>query len=249
MPVAIEGIGTPEAEWRQWQGWPAIPLIAPQALLPPNGRVVVVAPHPDDEILGCGALLAALAARGAPVVVVAVTDGTASHPGSPWWTAERLGATRPDETRTALELLGVADHTIIRLGVPDGHVCAHEGAIAHALRQIIRPGDALLTTWREDGHPDHEATGRACATANQDRRARLLEVPIWAWHWSTPGDARIPWERARRVQAQPRGIARKRLAIAAFRSQTEPDPATGAAPILPAHVIERFLRPFEMVFL
>jgi hypothetical protein len=57
---------------------------------PQGARAVVVAPHPDDEVLSVGGLLAQLADTGTPVEVIAVTDGTASHSGSTEWPAERL---------------------------------------------------------------------------------------------------------------------------------------------------------------
>lgn len=45
-------------------------------------RLVIVAPHPDDETLGCGLLIAAAVRAGVRVAVIALTDGQASHPGS-----------------------------------------------------------------------------------------------------------------------------------------------------------------------
>ena len=87
---AIRGEGTAEAEWNGWPVLAALPRIDARTLVPRNARAVVVAPHPDDEVLSVGGLLAQLADIGARIEVIAVTDGTASHDGSTEWPAERL---------------------------------------------------------------------------------------------------------------------------------------------------------------
>lgn len=80
-PRRIEGEGTSEPTWQRWlAATPCSELSMAQALAP-SQRLVVVAPHPDDEVLACGALVAVHAARGGEVVFVAVTDGEASHAG------------------------------------------------------------------------------------------------------------------------------------------------------------------------
>ena len=77
---SLKGDGTPEDVWWAPGGLDTIPARDPAVVRPP-GRVVVVAPHPDDEVLGVGGTLAAWAP--VEVLVVAVTDGEGSHPGSP----------------------------------------------------------------------------------------------------------------------------------------------------------------------
>ncbi len=71
----------------------------------PFGARAVVAPHPDDEVLGTGGLFARLSQIGRNVLIIAVTNGTASHPKSTEWPPERLDAVRPQETREALQRL------------------------------------------------------------------------------------------------------------------------------------------------
>ena len=67
-------------------------LDAPAIDLAGTGSVVVVAPHPDDETLGAGGLIAAAAAVGVPVHVLLLTRGERSHPDSPTTTPEALAA-------------------------------------------------------------------------------------------------------------------------------------------------------------
>ncbi|MBN9408456.1 MAG: PIG-L family deacetylase [Burkholderiales bacterium] len=248
-PPLIHGEGTPGARWLAWSGWRDVAITTADELAPPGARVVIAAPHPDDEILGSGALLRRLALRGTPAVVVAVTDGTASHPGSPLWTVEHLAATRPRETRAALMRLQAGDTAVVRAGLPDGAVGRHVAALRDVLAALLRPGDLLVATWRGDGHPDHEAVGDAAARAAAETGARLAEVPVWAWHWATPGDARLPWARARRLAVAADEARAKARAMAAFRSQTQPDATTRRPAVLGASALARAAWPHEAYFL
>ena len=73
----IDRPGTAEEAWDEWAGLQHLPAADP--LDWPS--VVIVAAHPDDEVLGAGGTMAMLAAAGARLRLVAVTDGEASHPG------------------------------------------------------------------------------------------------------------------------------------------------------------------------
>lgn len=245
---AIRGEGTTEAEWHRWPGLASLPAIDLRALVPEGSRAVVVAPHPDDEVLAVGGLLAQLADSGTPVEVIAVTDGTASHRGSTEWTAERLAQARPRESLRALRRLGLSIEPA-RLGMPDGGLKNVRALLAARLVSLLRPRDVVFTTWRQDGHPDHEVTGQACALAAASAGARLVEVPVWGWHWSRPGDPRMPWANAFRLPLSEDAVRRKRAAVKAFTSQLKSDTSTGSGPVLRATTVERAARPYEVVFL
>lgn len=248
---AIEGLGTPEAAWRPWLAQQPMVEVDAASLVPPGHRAVVVAPHPDDEVLAVGGLLAQLRAWQRPMLIVAATDGTASHPASILWPAHRLAVERPQESRRAWQALGLdIDRTaeVRRLGFDDGGLMRQRGPLARQIAALLRPRDVIFTTWRHDGHPDHEATGQACAAAAACTGARLIEVPVWAWHWALPGDARLPWGRALRLALDPDAACAKRAAVNAFTSQLESDPSTGAGPILRSTTVQRAQRPFEVFF-
>ncbi|WP_085633664.1 MULTISPECIES: PIG-L deacetylase family protein [unclassified Pseudomonas] len=247
----ISGEGTSPEAWLASRRLAQVASVQAQALVPTGSRAVIVAPHPDDEVLGCGGLLQTLARAGRHILLVSVTDGEASHPGSRWWTPQRLRATRRQECAQALTRLGVPHERMTWLhgGFPDTAVARHEQALTNVLLDCLRPGDTVFTTWRHDGHCDHEAVGRASAAATRQIGARLLEVPIWAWHWASAQDPRIPWRRARKVLMDEAALARKRHAVQAFVSQTEPDPASGNPPVLTPRTLARLLHDFEVVFL
>lgn len=237
----LAGWGTSEAVWGA-AGLPArLPVREPATIVGRSGRVVVVAPHPDDEVLGVGGTIARLVGLGVRVTVVAVTDGEASHPGR----VAELRRTRAGERAEALRRLGLdvggaspwgKRVDIRRLGLPDGGVDAR--AVADGVRPLLAAGDVLLAPWRHDGHPDHDACGEA---------AVLLGLPVWsylvwAWHWA--GAVDIPWRWAGRIPLGARLTGAKRAAVGAFVSQVE-----GAEPILPPHVLSRLVRSDEVLLL
>ena len=245
---AIAGLGTAEDAWLPWLAAQRLRSASAADLLNADRRLVMVAPHPDDEVLAIGGLLAQWSALRGDVLIVAVTDGEGSHAGSAQWPPLRLSAERPLESAEAWRRLGFGQATCERLGLPDGGVGAQRAVLADRMAALLRPTDLVFTTWRHDGHPDHEATGRACAMACAQVGSALVEVPVWAWHWAEPGDARLPWHRAVRLPLDAASAARKRHAVGAFTSQLQSDPSTGAGPILRSTTVQRAHRPFEIFF-
>ncbi len=237
----IFGTGTPEQDWSRWPGWTSGRQLSVSQLLPAGARLVVVAPHPDDETLAAGGLIHDATVAGRQVVIVAVTAGEASHPGSDRWPG--LAAQRRDERAAALAELGVQEPLVYELGVPDGGVLAQLDKVISALRSIVVPSDVLIGPWRFDGHPDHEATAeavRACAGIG-------YEAPIWGWHWAGPDAGHLPLDGRLLPLSQQAWLAKKR-AVGCFTSQLEADPSTGAEPILPEWALPRWLRRTEVFF-
>ena len=209
--------GTPAASWT------ATLTSAPPLELPATrSRVIVVGAHPDDETLGAGGLLHTAARAGRHVEVVTATAGEASHPHSPTHPPERLAAVRRDELRRATGLLAPGAR-VTCLDLPDGDVAAHEEELVAALVATIGTDGAdvlLCAPWRGDGHPDHEAVGRAAATAAHRTDAELWEYPVRLWHWGQPDD--LPRDRAGRLPLDPTATDAKRAAVAAHAARSAP---------------------------
>jgi len=242
-----DGDGTPESEWLDWLHHRGLPRISAADLVGPRQRAVVIAPHPDDEVLSVGGLMTQLGRLNRRLALVAVTDGEASHPGSPAWPKARLAQARVRETEAALATLEV-DPLMMRLGLPDGGIADRQRALTELLTTLLMPDDVVFTTWRFDGHPDHEATALATRTAAATVGATVFEVPVWGWHWARAGDARMPWSSARLVTLGPDTVRRKGAAVEAFATQTQPDPSAALAPVLRASTVRRAQRPFEVLF-
>ncbi|ADP84512.1 PIG-L deacetylase family protein [Pseudofrankia inefficax] len=253
--MVLTEAGTAEAVWQTWlsaRSWPSLdwPTLCQSIGIDGTADLLVVAPHPDDETLGVGGLMALARAAGATVTVVAVTDGDASHPRSPTVRPTELVGRRARERRDALAELGLADVEVHRLGIPDGTVDRHVHQVAGLIEELLRPGMTCLATFAADGHPDHDAVGAAAARACLARRVPLVEYPVWTWHWATPGDPRVPWDRAVQVRLPPRVAQAKRRAAACFRSQVEPlSDQPGDETILTPATLARLLRDEETLFL
>lgn len=148
----------------------------PTIELPSADRVLVLAPHPDDETLVCGGTIARLASEGAHVQVVVVTDGTASRVDLE---EGELRRRRRDEARTACDALGVPPPLFH--GFPDGGL---EGLVDEVGREVashlrdLEP-DVVFLPWFGDGHPDHRAVNDALRAAAPDARIRIYGGETW----------------------------------------------------------------------
>jgi LmbE family N-acetylglucosaminyl deacetylase len=245
---SIDDRPTPEWAWLPWLNTLTNELLRSDVLPLPAARLVVVSPHPDDEVLGCGGLLALHAAAGREDLVVAVTDGEASHRPLAVPSSGRLAALRRAESAEGLlHLTARSDNNVLRLHLPDGHVALHEQRLADRLVATLRPSDTVVVPWRLDGHPDHEACARAAAKACVRVGCRLLEAPIWMWHWSTPGDTRVPWHRLIALPLPPEVQAQKRSALDAHASQLLPR-GRHTPPVLDETIVARSRRSHEYYF-
>ncbi|MBA2057172.1 PIG-L family deacetylase [Psychrobacter cryohalolentis] len=243
----IEGDGTSQDAWKNWSGLQDMPRFDIAKSFAPHQRVCIFAPHPDDEVLGCGGLLQQLAANGNPIVLIHVTNGTQSHPNSQFYSQEKLNIIRPQESVKALEVLSVAHQvTTVALDLTDGNVFAQQDQFHQKLSTIIQPNDILITPFMHDGHPDHEATGQVVVSFAKQHHLVCYQVLIWAWHWAKPADSRIPWHCAMRVDLTTEQLQRKIEAIACFESQITADDSTGNPPILSAQTIVRISQPWEV---
>lgn len=226
-----------------------IRAITPSSLAPSGSRVVVIAPHPGDEVLACGGLLQIFSTLQHRLLLISITDGSASHPGSNAWPASRLSVIRPQESAEALRRLGMPLHSLkwIRGGFRDDALAASEHTMSQFIARYLQPGDVVFTTWRNDGNNDHDAVGRASAKACSLIGARLHELPVWAWHWPAREGGVIPWQRARKIRLDTWSVARKLHAVHAYASQLVGDPEIGLAPMLAQELLERMREPYEVV--
>jgi LmbE family N-acetylglucosaminyl deacetylase len=204
-------------------------------------RCLVAVPHPDDEVLGCGATIARKRAAGTEVRLLFASDGR--HARAPGVTPAELAAIREAEARDAARRLGVPADAVVFLGWEDGTLAGREAELRDRLAlECARFGpDEVLAPCRYDAHPDHEALGRAADAAARARALPLLEYPVW--FWTTPW-----WRRWARGGFSVKAVRtdghleRKRDALAAHRSQKALEDVEGG------RFLRRFFSSSELYF-
>ena len=239
---------------------PQTPFSLPQTVPLRSGAaimaepVLVVAPHPDDETLGCAGAIALLRLIGSPVHILVMSDGTQSHPHSRQYPKAALQQLRAAETRAAMAILGVEESCITCFGLPDG---AMPTALAPGFSAAVDRCQIYLETitpqlvllpWRHDPHPDHRATWQIldAALARLAMYPRSIEYPIWDWDLNQrqllAEPAIEPWRLD--ITAV---VALKQQAIAAYLSQTTDlinDDPTGFR--LTPELLGNFTQPWEL---
>jgi LmbE family N-acetylglucosaminyl deacetylase len=224
IPAGLRRLVRPMAQaGRVAESWRELPLLNVPDLIGLQ-PVLVLAPHPDDETLGCGGLIADCHSRGQSVHILVVTDGAASHPASRDYPAARLAALRANETKAAIATLGLPEDRVDFIGLPDGLAPLRGRRFLAIVQRIVdyaraRRIGTICTTWPGDPHRDHQATYRLGQAAARVLGARLFCYPVWGW--TLPADAWVPAKPryGGRLNIAPY-VAAKQRAIACHRSQT-----------------------------
>ncbi len=204
-------------------------------------RLVVVAPHPDDEVFAAGGLMRWAWDRGANVEIIAVTDGEGSHAQSSMITPIELVERRAAERAAALNELRLSGVTVRRLGLPDGGVEDRQHDLTSLVAMLIGRDAVVVTPPPEDGHPDHDATGRACLRASTHSGAGCWLTPIWS--------------RVRQSALAPTAVLEledlhpaKQAAAACYQSQVSPlGPSHLDGPVVHPHELEALVTAAEYI--
>lgn len=202
---------------------------------------LIVAPHPDDEILGCGGLVAS-ASRPDAIQVLVLTDGALSPPaaaGDP-----SLPAMRREETLRALDALGVSGRYVSFAGLPDGGLSNQAERLDRELYDAATRTSAtdVFVPFRFDRHPDHQA-----AQAAGERLARRAGVRLWEyfvypfWRLLPRGDIRahLRPDTLYALEREDETRAGQRAALDLYRSQTEPWGGGAGRPVLAPEHLDR----------
>jgi len=216
---------------------------------------LIIAPHPDDETLGCGGLIARKRLQGDPVHVAYITDGCAAYPDHPVLIPRALAIKREDEARESVRIVGVERTELTFLGARDGTLARLEvQAAAELTNRIVavlshvQPDEVFLPC-RHDGSSEHDAVfvlvSRALAASGL--RPRIFEYPIWA-QWNPRRLVRPLFANRRVWRAEFQGYETiKQRAIAAYASQVDPV-APWTEPALSRDFVSFFSSPEEFFF-
>ena len=211
---------------------------------------LVLAPHPDDETLGCGATIMRKLAAGTSVQIVIATDGR-YWPPKTTLSADALAEIREEEAHQAGAILGLPRGSISFLRFEDGRLADHRRLLRGRLVDIFDKMDPeeIFAPSIIDSHPDHRVLAelaRDLARSRRDRFPLLYEYPIWFWD---PRILRIRHLLELRIciVRTEEFLPRKRAAITAYRSQITN--WIGEAGWTARHgFLRQFLQPQEIFF-
>ena len=235
----------------------SVPPSPIEALVAPSGSILVIAPHPDDETLGCGAAITAALECGRDVTIALMTDGDASHPASARYPAERLAALRRSEFEAAVARLrppgSAGTLRTLPFGLPDTRLAeaVADGFVLDRLSKFLDEADcaSIWSTWRFDPHCDHHAAADIADRLAQHMGQRLHTHYAYAV-WGRFGDAAslLRSEHIRRF-ALDRWQPQKLEAMACYRSQLTPlitDDPDGF--VMPSSLVDHF-GTFDEIFI
>ena len=218
----------------------------------PPGLALVLAPHADDETLGCGGLLALKNERGDPVEVVFISDsaGASEEP-----TTAGLAGRRHRESLAALAALGIGAEHVHFLAAPDGHLnrlapgeSARVQSVLVDLVKRLEPAEVFVP-YLGGGSTEHDATVQLARNALSAIGAgtQVWEYPVWAW-WDPRRLVGQLWRPEQNFHLSlGMARARKHAALACHASQLEALPGT-RQPALPPVLAALCTGPTEFFF-
>jgi LmbE family N-acetylglucosaminyl deacetylase len=233
-----------------WRGLPEATL---DEIIGP-GTCVVLAPHPDDESLGCGGLIAACCAAARMPLVAILTDGGASHPQSQEYPPERMRVVRQREAHQAVGQLGMRPERLVFCDFPDTQAPTEGAGFDDAVRMMCglvahEPNcTAILAPWRHDPHADHEAASFIAAEVAARSDIRHVAYPVWGWMLPDDAPVLVNTVTGWRLDIAP-FMRVKQRAIAAHKSQyggMVTDDPSGFQ--LPPQLLDVLKTPFETFF-
>ena len=200
----------------------------------PTGPIIIVAPHPDDEVIGCGGLIQRLVKQGCDVHVVLMTGGEASHQNCCDISNDRLKDVRRSLCIDIDSKLGVDKNHIHTLDYPDGGILT-EHKETERLQTLIRefkPNTVFVPHWGE-GWPDHVNTRQIIRNiANQG--TTIYEYCVWMWYYNV---WRLDWKSARVFRITKKEHEKKLKAIGDYITPLAPcgNPWSGVLPAVFLH--------------
>ena len=189
--------------------------------LPIKERILIIAPHPDDEVLGCSGLIQRSLKEGKPVDVVILSGGGKSHSGCCSIDEKELVESRRALSRTAAGILGLPLNHLHFLDYPDGEISfdCPETRKLKILIDKLRP-KAIFIPHKGEGWNDHLAAGDIVKKLiGEDSCVELYEYCVWFWYYNTWN---IDWKNACVLKMNRQDHTAKNRAIDAYIQPVAP---------------------------
>ena len=158
-------------------------------------RVLIVAPHPDDEIIGCTGLITSCIEKGNKVFLCILTGGEASHQACCNINKEKLKQQRRNLTKKINCQLGVNVQNIFFLDFKDGNINIKDSQVKR-LKTIIeetQPESIFIPHQKGEGWSDHIEAGNIIKMLTSNRTLHIYEYCVWFWYYNVWS---IDWKNA-----------------------------------------------------
>lgn len=149
-------------------------------------KVLIISPHPDDEVFGCGGLMQSLVQTGKQVEVIIMSKGEAVHRPCCPNNESVIVEARAELTDAANGVLGIAPEHIHRLDFPDGDFASATGddtliSVLGELIKAIAPTEVFIPHPYENS-PDHVAATQIVKNILQRHSVKIFYYCVWTWY-------------------------------------------------------------------
>lgn len=193
---------------------------------------LIIAPHPDNEVIGCGGLIARLVEEDDAPQIIVMTGGEGSHENCCSTPKEEIIRARRGLTRKALSILGVPESNIHELNFPDGNISESHSEVEKLKTLIgeLKPDTVFMPHWGE-GWPDHVKTAEIVKKLLPNE-TEVWEYCVWMWYYNVWRG--LDWRNAAVLKMTPPEHELKLKAIDAYTKPLAPcgRPWSGVLPPL-----------------
>lgn len=197
-----------------------------------NNNILILAPHPDDEVFGCGGLIARLVAEDHAPQVIVLTGGGGSHRGCCSTSESDIISARRELTLKAMSALGLPESNIHELDFTDGRISEGNAAEKKKLESLISEinPDVILVPHHGEGWSDHLAA-RELGIELSGNDTAVYEYCVWMWYYR---QKHLDWKNAYVLKMTDAEHQKKLEAINVYHSALAPcgKPWVGVLPKL-----------------
>ena len=197
-----------------------------------DGECIIIAPHPDDEVLGCGGLIHRLCKQGRPPHVAILTGGGQSHSECCRLSESDIKAERRIMAFEILQNLGLPTDHLHLLDFPDGSISAQHGEMQTLLNLVaeIQP-DVVFIPHHGEGWPDHLVCRVLVEKMPALGAAAVYEYCVWFWYYNI---WKLDWSRVSLLRMTKEEYIAKCSAVEEYTEKTAPcgKPWSGVLPTL-----------------
>ena len=175
-------------------------------------KIVIIAPHPDDEVIGCSGLIQQALLQGKQLYICVLTGGESSHKSCCHISEDELKKQRTALTKSINLKLGVSSDHLFLLNFPDGNIDKDHKEF-HSLKTLIQqlnPDAIYIPHQKGEGWSDHVEAGNIIREITKGSSIALYEYCVWFWYYNVWS---LDWGKGQILRMTPKEHQNKLQAI------------------------------------